>query len=83
MSPLNGKDKWETLTIDGIDMVFMDASGTEAASEMATYIPSMKALWTGELTYHGMHCIYTLRGAKSVTPSNGQGYQCIADTLWR
>ncbi len=28
----------------------MDA-GTEAASEMVTYIPSMKALWTGELTY--------------------------------
>ncbi|MGL4222802.1 MAG: alkyl/aryl-sulfatase [Shewanella sp.] len=61
---LNSKDKWETLTIDGIEMVFMDASGTEAASEMATYIPSMKALWTGELTYHGMHNIYTLRGAK-------------------
>ncbi|MCC4820305.1 MBL fold metallo-hydrolase, partial [Vibrio lentus] len=28
------------------------------------YIPSMKALWTGELTYQGMHNLYTLRGAK-------------------
>ena len=61
---LNSKGKWETLTIDGLEMIFMDASGTEASSEMITYIPSMKALWTGELTYHGMHNIYTLRGAK-------------------
>jgi alkyl sulfatase BDS1-like metallo-beta-lactamase superfamily hydrolase len=61
---LNQKGKWETLTIDGIEMVFMDASGTEGASEMVTYIPSMKALWTAELTYDGMHNVYTLRGAK-------------------
>ncbi|MCG9730431.1 MBL fold metallo-hydrolase [Shewanella sp. Isolate13] len=61
---LNGEGKWETLTIDGLEMVFMDASGTEAESEMITYIPSKKALWTGELTYQGMHNIYTLRGAK-------------------
>lgn len=61
---LNQKDKWETLTINGIEMVFMDASGTEGASEMVTYIPSMKALWTAELTYDGMHNVYTLRGAK-------------------
>ncbi|MCL1067078.1 MBL fold metallo-hydrolase [Shewanella olleyana] len=61
---LNHKGKWETLTIDGLEMVFMDASGTEAASEMITYIPSMKALWSGELTYDGMHNVYTLRGAK-------------------
>lgn len=61
---LNSKGKWETLEIDGLEMVFMDASGTEAESEMITYIPSKKALWTGELTYQGMHNIYTLRGAK-------------------
>lgn len=61
---LNGKGKWETIEIDGLEMVFMDASGTEAESEMITYIPSKKALWTGELTYQGMHNIYTLRGAK-------------------
>ncbi|KPZ72924.1 MULTISPECIES: alkyl/aryl-sulfatase [unclassified Shewanella] len=61
---LHHQGKWETLTIDGLEMVFMDASGTEAASEMITYIPSMKALWSGELTYDGMHNIYTLRGAK-------------------
>jgi len=61
---LNLKSDIENLTIDGLDMVFLDASGTEAPSEMVTYIPSMKALWTGEVTYQGMHNIYTLRGAK-------------------
>jgi len=61
---LNLEDKLETLKIDGLEMVFLDASGTEAPSEMVTYIPSLKALWTGEVTYQGMHNIYTLRGAK-------------------
>lgn len=61
---LNHKGEIENLTIDGIDMVFLDASGTEAPSEMVTYIPSLKALWTGEVTYQGMHNVYTLRGAK-------------------
>lgn len=61
---LNHKGNLETLNIDGLEMIFMDASGTEAASEMVTYIPSLNALWTGELTYQGMHNLYTLRGAK-------------------
>ncbi len=61
---LNLKSDVENLTIDGLKMVFLDASGTEAPSEMVTYIPSMKALWTGEVTYQGMHNVYTLRGAK-------------------
>ncbi|MBW3695925.1 MBL fold metallo-hydrolase [Vibrio sp. T187] len=61
---LNTKEKFETLTIDGVEMVFIDTAGTEAPSGMATFIPSMNALWTGEMMYHGMHNIYTLRGAK-------------------
>ncbi|WP_370978323.1 alkyl/aryl-sulfatase [Agaribacterium sp. ZY112] len=61
---LNWNGELETLTIDGLEMVFLDASGTEAPSEMVTYIPSMEALWTGEVTYQGMHNVYTLRGAK-------------------
>ena len=61
---LNHKKEIETLVIDGLEMKFMDASGTEAESEMVTYIPSINALWAGELTYQGMHNVYTLRGAK-------------------
>lgn len=61
---LNLNGDVESLTIDGLEMIFLDASGTEAPSEMVTYIPSMKALWAGEVTYQGMHNVYTLRGAK-------------------
>ncbi|BAJ01179.1 metallo-beta-lactamase family protein [Shewanella violacea DSS12] len=61
---LNHKGKFETIKIDGLEMVFIDTAGTEAPAGMATYIPSMKALWSGEMMYHGMHNIYTLRGAK-------------------
>ncbi|QBF83840.1 MBL fold metallo-hydrolase [Shewanella maritima] len=61
---MNWDNEYEVHTIDGVEMHFVDASGTEAASEMVTYIPKHKALWTGELTYQGMHNIYTLRGAK-------------------
>lgn len=61
---MNHKKDIETHKIDGLEMIFLDASGTEATSEMVTYIPSMKAIWTGEVTYQGMHNIYTLRGAK-------------------
>ena len=60
----NSDGRFETYSVDGIEMVFLDTAGTEAPSGMATYIPSMKALWTGEMMYHGMHNIYTLRGAK-------------------
>ena len=61
---LNHDQEIETLVIDGLEMKFMDASGTEAASEMVTFIPSINTLWSGELTYQGMHNVYTLRGAK-------------------
>ncbi|QFU23703.1 MBL fold metallo-hydrolase [Shewanella eurypsychrophilus] len=61
---LNQKGKFETVKIDGLEMVFIDTAGTEAPAGMATYIPSMKSLWTGEMMYHGMHNVYTLRGAK-------------------
>lgn len=60
----NAEAKYEHFKVDGLEMIFMDTSGTEAPSGMVTYIPSMQALWTGEMTYHGMHNIYTLRGAK-------------------
>ncbi len=53
----------ETLTVDGIEMVFQNTPNAEAPSEMNTYIPSMKALWTAENITSCVHNIYTLRGA--------------------
>ena len=52
------------IEVDGLEMLFLNTPGAEAPAEMVTYIPGLNALWTAELTYHGMHNIYTLRGAK-------------------
>lgn len=53
----------ETLTVDGLEMVFQNAPDTEAPSEMNTYIPKYKAYWGAETTVSGLHNVYTLRGA--------------------
>ncbi|MBK0398365.1 MBL fold metallo-hydrolase [Limibaculum sp. M0105] len=53
----------EYLDLDGVRMVFQNTPGTEAPSEMNTYIPEMKALWMAENISSTLHNIYTLRGA--------------------
>ena len=53
----------ETITIDGIEMVFQNTPDTESPSEMNTYFPQFKALWTAENVIGTMHNVYTLRGA--------------------
>lgn len=54
----------EEFEVDGIKMIFQNTPGTEAPSEMNTYIPSMKALWMAENVVGLVHNIYTLRGAQ-------------------
>lgn len=58
------KKTGETRTIDGVDMEFMMAQGTEAPSEMLMYFPQFKALCSSEDATHTMHNLYTLRGAQ-------------------
>ncbi len=53
----------DTLTIDGVKMVFQSTHGTEAPAEMNTYFPDMKAFWAAENITGTIHNIYTLRGA--------------------
>jgi alkyl sulfatase BDS1-like metallo-beta-lactamase superfamily hydrolase len=53
----------ETHTIDGVKMIFQNTPGTEAPSEMNTYLPEKKALWMAENVTGTIHNIYTLRGA--------------------
>ena len=57
------KKNVETLTVDGIEMVFQNTPGTEAPAEMNTYFPKMKAFWAAENIVATIHNIYTLRGA--------------------
>ncbi|GGD07208.1 alkyl/aryl-sulfatase [Halopseudomonas salina] len=52
-----------TLTIDGIEIEFQMAHGTEAESEMMMYFPQFKVLNTAEITSQHLHNIYTIRGA--------------------
>ncbi len=54
---------FETLTVDGVEMVFQNTPGTEAPSEMNTYFPQFKAFWAAENITGTIHNIYTLRGA--------------------
>lgn len=53
----------EEVMVDGVRMIFQLTPNTEAPVEMNTYLPDMKALWMAENIMHGMHNIYTLRGA--------------------
>jgi len=54
---------FETMTIDGVEMVFQNTPGTEAPAEMNTYFPELKAFWAAENITGTVHNIYTLRGA--------------------
>jgi alkyl sulfatase BDS1-like metallo-beta-lactamase superfamily hydrolase len=58
------EDDIEEFEVDGINMVFENTPGTEAPSEMNTYIPGMRALWMAENVVGSVHNIYTLRGAQ-------------------
>ncbi len=58
------KKTGEKMTIDGVDIVFQMAPGTEAPSEMLFYFPQFKALCSAEDCTHTLHNLYTLRGAQ-------------------
>jgi alkyl sulfatase BDS1-like metallo-beta-lactamase superfamily hydrolase len=53
----------ETLTVDGVEIVFQVTPGTEAPAEMNFYFPQHRALCTAENTSHTLHNILTIRGA--------------------
>jgi alkyl sulfatase BDS1-like metallo-beta-lactamase superfamily hydrolase len=54
----------ETLTIDGVNMVFQIVSGTEAPTEMTIYFPQFRAFDSAEIACPLVHNILTLRGAQ-------------------
>ena len=53
----------EEFMVDGVRMIFQNTPDAEAPSEMNTYLPDSKALWTAENVTGTIHNIYTLRGA--------------------
>ena len=64
----------EYIEVDGVRMVFQNTPGTEAPSNMNTYIPEMKALWMAENVTATLHNIYTLRGAPVRDPLRWSKY---------
>ncbi|MDR7004076.1 alkyl/aryl-sulfatase [Paraburkholderia strydomiana] len=54
---------FESLTVDGVKMIFQNTPDTEAPVEMNTYFPQWKAFWGAENVTATIHNIYTLRGA--------------------
>ena len=53
----------ETLTVDGVEMEFMNTPGAEAPAQHHTWFPKHKVYWTAEDVTGTFHNIYTLRGA--------------------
>jgi alkyl sulfatase BDS1-like metallo-beta-lactamase superfamily hydrolase len=53
----------QTLTVDGVEIVFQMTPGTEAPAEMNFYFPAQRALCTAENTSHTLHNVLTIRGA--------------------
>ncbi len=51
-------------TIDGVDFVFQNASGTESIAELTFYLPDLNIFCGAELVSRNMHNLYTLRGAQ-------------------
>ena len=50
--------------IDGVEIDFHMAQGSEAQAEFMLYFPASRVLNTAEVTSHQLHNIYTLRGAE-------------------
>ncbi|MDE0545052.1 alkyl/aryl-sulfatase [Microbacterium sp. C7(2022)] len=53
----------ETYTVDGVEIEFQMAPGTEAPAEMHFYFPKYRALCMAENATHNLHNLLTLRGA--------------------
>jgi alkyl sulfatase BDS1-like metallo-beta-lactamase superfamily hydrolase len=64
----------ETHTIDGVEMQFQMAPGTEAPAEMHFYFPKYRALCMAENATHNLHNLLTLRGALVRDPHGWSGY---------
>ncbi len=58
------KETGEEFTIDGVKLEFQLTPGTEAPSEMNTWLPDFNALWIAENCTSTLHNLYTLRGAQ-------------------
>lgn len=64
----------ERHTVDGVEIEFQMAPGTEAPAEMHFYFPRYRALCMAENATHNLHNLLTLRGALVRDPHGWAGY---------
>lgn len=64
----------EKHTVDGVEIEFQMAPGTEAPAEMHFYFPGFRALCMAENATHNLHNLLTLRGALVRDPRAWSGY---------
>lgn len=60
---LDIRETGETHTVDGVEIEFQMAPGTEAPAEMHFHFPGFRALCMAENATHTLHNLVTLRGA--------------------
>ena len=72
----------QTLTLDGVELVFQLTPGTEAPAEMNFYFPRHLALCAAENTSHTLHNILTPRGALVRDPHAWAHYLTETIALW-
>ena len=68
------RETGEAHTIDGVEIEFQMAPGTEAPAEMHFYFPRYRALCMAENATHNLHNLLTLRGALVRDPHGWAGY---------
>jgi alkyl sulfatase BDS1-like metallo-beta-lactamase superfamily hydrolase len=71
---LDIRETGETHAIDGVEIEFQMAPGTEAPAEMHFYFPKFRALCMAENATHNLHNLLTLRGALVRDPHGWSGY---------
>ena len=68
------RETGEKHTVDGVEIEFQMAPGTEAPAEMHFYFPRFRALCMAENATHNLHNLLTLRGALVRDPHGWAGY---------
>ena len=68
------RETGEKHSIDGVEIEFQMAPGTEAPAEMHFYFPRFRALCMAENATHNLHNLLTLRGALVRDPHAWSGY---------
>jgi alkyl sulfatase BDS1-like metallo-beta-lactamase superfamily hydrolase len=72
----------QELTVDGVQIIFQMAPGTEAPAEMHFYFPVKRALCMAENATHTLHNLLTLRGAEVRDPHGWAHYLTEAIELF-